>query len=466
MMTAEEFWISYTKKGVFDCYDDAYEYFSQELSPESKKEYYYVEVLLEINGHHRSDKQFDKVLRFSELIKLKQPELFKEVAKYFDKFLIEYYCFLEDWENTDKAFESFRNDPIGLIDEYLSAFDRIVFNQKLDIITPSLENIFKQINESKTIMPGAGHALARTKYYIFLEDVHKKQKLGIDIEPNAFSTIIKDFNYDPLNEYHDLILKGIKEIDFDKNAIISFFSKEKPAFFANLEAHFLKYMFKIGFNFALSTIIWEELISHISEYNDNEETPDAFFTIEPTSYENFIVKLAGGFFLEKSSLMFAILWGTVHLYEFLLSSEIISKQTFDRFISITNKLKGELIYTRFTNLWKFAFIHKWSKPNTLSEVEFSAEKIIFKKTFAFKNATFPELRSQIEDELDLLAYLKDKIIKPTVTQSPLEKALEKSIKSSLPPQTIVSTYTAPEKIGRNAKCPCGSGKKYKKCCGQ
>ena len=25
-------------------------------------------------------------------------------------------------------------------------------------------------------------------------------------------------------------------------------------------------------------------------------------------------------------------------------------------------------------------------------------------------------------------------------------------------------HRAPEKVGRNAPCPCGSGKKYKKCC--
>jgi len=31
-----------------------------------------------------------------------------------------------------------------------------------------------------------------------------------------------------------------------------------------------------------------------------------------------------------------------------------------------------------------------------------------------------------------------------------------------PPQTIVSE----KKVGRNEPCPCGSGKKYKKCCGQ
>ena len=29
----------------------------------------------------------------------------------------------------------------------------------------------------------------------------------------------------------------------------------------------------------------------------------------------------------------------------------------------------------------------------------------------------------------------------------------------------VEPYRAPVKVGRNEPCPCGSGKKYKKCCG-
>jgi len=32
-------------------------------------------------------------------------------------------------------------------------------------------------------------------------------------------------------------------------------------------------------------------------------------------------------------------------------------------------------------------------------------------------------------------------------------------------ETVQQPYIAPEKIGRNDPCPCGSGKKYKKCCG-
>ena len=31
-----------------------------------------------------------------------------------------------------------------------------------------------------------------------------------------------------------------------------------------------------------------------------------------------------------------------------------------------------------------------------------------------------------------------------------------------PPKTVI----AEKKVGRNDPCPCGSGKKYKKCCGQ
>ena len=42
----------------------------------------------------------------------------------------------------------------------------------------------------------------------------------------------------------------------------------------------------------------------------------------------------------------------------------------------------------------------------------------------------------------------------------------------LPPQPVPTSYVAPQpvrrttKIGRNAPCPCGSGKKHKKCCGR
>ncbi len=56
-----------------------------------------------------------------------------------------------------------------------------------------------------------------------------------------------------------------------------------------------------------------------------------------------------------------------------------------------------------------------------------------------------------EEHLDWEARSDDTSAPPVYTPTPYT-----------PPQP----YTAPPKIGRNAPCPCGSGKKYKKCCGK
>jgi uncharacterized protein YecA (UPF0149 family) len=43
--------------------------------------------------------------------------------------------------------------------------------------------------------------------------------------------------------------------------------------------------------------------------------------------------------------------------------------------------------------------------------------------------------------------------------------LEQELDVLNPGETINVPYIAPLKVGRNDPCPCGSGKKYKKCCG-
>jgi uncharacterized protein YecA (UPF0149 family) len=46
-----------------------------------------------------------------------------------------------------------------------------------------------------------------------------------------------------------------------------------------------------------------------------------------------------------------------------------------------------------------------------------------------------------------------------------ERAKKKTKKKKLKPMFLNATHQiGVTKIGRNAPCPCGSGKKYKKCC--
>ncbi len=70
-----------------------------------------------------------------------------------------------------------------------------------------------------------------------------------------------------------------------------------------------------------------------------------------------------------------------------------------------------------------------------------------------------------ETVLDSLEYLRNKLgIKP-VQPSPAPVVLPPERGKSVEPETGgAGSFVNPPKAGRNAPCPCGSGKKYKKCC--
>ena len=51
---------------------------------------------------------------------------------------------------------------------------------------------------------------------------------------------------------------------------------------------------------------------------------------------------------------------------------------------------------------------------------------------------------------------------PTAGTTPQQAAFEETQVSQQP---MVTAPRTEEKVGRNDACPCGSGKKYKKCCG-
>jgi preprotein translocase subunit SecA len=58
-------------------------------------------------------------------------------------------------------------------------------------------------------------------------------------------------------------------------------------------------------------------------------------------------------------------------------------------------------------------------------------------------------RAQIRDNLQ-----REAVIKPVSTHSGSDEEIKR--------KPVVKS----EKVGRNAPCPCGSGKKYKNCCGR
>ena len=56
--------------------------------------------------------------------------------------------------------------------------------------------------------------------------------------------------------------------------------------------------------------------------------------------------------------------------------------------------------------------------------------------------------------------------KPVLSSIPGTQKLQSVKQSQTQQQNHSDSPSIPGKIGRNDPCPCGSGKKYKKCCGR
>jgi preprotein translocase subunit SecA len=93
----------------------------------------------------------------------------------------------------------------------------------------------------------------------------------------------------------------------------------------------------------------------------------------------------------------------------------------------------------------------------IANIEEEAIEAIFKLQ-PVKQEMFRGVFSQSQQEL---LHPDVSRLKPSGAESVVEEASEEPHASSSSPQV-----SAHPKVGRNEPCPCGSGKKYKKCCGQ
>ncbi len=106
-MTTKEFWNKYINEDILEIFEITCDFFSKELPKEFVENYDVVEVILETIGHQATAKNFENVIRFSELLQRKQPRLYKENFQYFDDILVDYYCFYGNQKKVEEAFSNF-----------------------------------------------------------------------------------------------------------------------------------------------------------------------------------------------------------------------------------------------------------------------------------------------------------------------------------------------------------------------
>jgi SEC-C motif len=462
-MTTEQFWEIYKKGNILKIYDKAYDFFSRDLPADFLEDYDVGEVLLEIRGHHEDAKEFEKVLQFTELIHNKHPELYNEYFQYFDDFLVEYHCFHKNKKEVENALANFIQYPVKNYDSFLIVLKKILYYDYVDILDKIIVDIFDIIKNSDELMQDATFDLAINKYYITLEKYHNESDDNNKFDTNQFTKSLMRYDFELKDDIHTSLEYGLSIHNLPKETIKDLFEQNNNDTVLIIQGLFLKEMKSRNFSFALSGNLWDKMFSFLDDQSLGENLePDEYFLIETADFEQYIAELSGNYFVNQRSEMFAMLWGSVYIYDFLLAIGIINQETYDSFKETSKILKGKVIGQFTSELWNSDFVHHWSKPDSISENEFREEEKIFQKSFGFKPLDFSKLSDKIKEELDHIGELSKYIINGARSVKSNSKNRGGYFADNFPKQATIRTE---KKVGRNEPCPCGSGKKYKKCCG-
>ena len=473
-MKAEEFWNIYVNstENTLDIYEEALAFFSEELPENFTEEYDVVEVILEVQGHHKTAKKFEKVINFANLIKEKHPEIFEKTSVYSNGFLINYYAYHNNIDELEKIFEYASKNVVANYDKFLSVFKTLLFYQHIDIVEKAIDANFEAVSNSDNLIGGAEYDLIIVKLFNSLEKHYLESLKSTFFEKEKVLQDIKKYTFDfiAIEQSIALFEKGLCVEALDVKSIKTLVAKNKSDALHILQVQFIKAMLQKNIRFAVSSKIWELMMRY---WNANNEKSTNRFAIDTQEFDTFLRNLSGGFFSNNKSEKYAVLWGSVYVYDFLYEKELIDSKTYNNFIATSQVLKGVLITSHPASLWEFNFVHKWQKPDGISEIEFETEAKIFEKSLTFDKYDFSDFKPMIASEMETIGELSEYILKGESeivenrndAGSIMNAFFNNTDDFFVPPsklKPIVKDIS--EKTGRNDPCHCGSGKKYKKCC--
>lgn len=419
---------------------------NQKLDSEFIEEIEIMDFVIEIFAELFRDKRFGEMIRIYNMINDLNPQLKEKDLFYIEKYIIDYYIQngnKNEW-NVEKQLGSFLTNPDKSYDELLIVLKKLSCCGFDEFVVGISEKIFNNIQGSEDLI--AGSEIELTEYIL----MNVIQNIYIDIQNNKipdreyYLEYMDKYDYN-MYEKFDLIFNTLKE---DTNNVISSSQNLRIVdILSKLELHFNKYMYGKNINFKTSSDIWNDMFMYFGNNKDIEivsKNIESIFRIENESYDRHLAEKFG-MFTENTLSAMTMVYGMHYVYDFLYENRFITQSMYFESLEIIREKRMLVFKTIGNGAWKYAFIFNWVKADSIAQDEYDMEKEFARKTF-YEEMNIDEFMT--EEYLKLFEQVRDR-----------ERAAEKLIREG-------KTIKKEEKVERNAPCPCGSGKKYKKCCGK
>jgi SEC-C motif len=396
-----------------------------------------------LSDHLIGEKRFNDYINLRNILKTQQKDIYEKEFIFFDETILRYALFIGDDLLVKDAFQQFVGNPDRDIDVYLPLLRLLALYGKGDWVEDICDKNYDIINGGSYV--GApGLELAKYVMCHRLEVEYLKFKETGNFNSESYFNRLKRFQLDKFKaknkaELIDALIKPIADAQTLKKA----YDTDKHYTKMLLANSFMRYAYEEkGMPFIVSGVIWELM----SDYWHEDDVLKAPFHLDEKSFDKYAMSLMG-FFNHYFCNTIAVVLGATYVYDFLKQIELITENEHKKAVKDIGKLSGA-IQNLGERLWKNGFFQSWQIADSVDLLQF--QTLIENTDISFTSVQEVEYKSHNEH------YGLDNI------DEKLNKAIKERFKKLEP--NYVPVRTEP-KIGRNDPCTCGSGKKYKKCCG-
>ena len=399
-------------------YEILIETLDQTLSEDFIEESGLLTCLLEMLDELDSRNLIEQLLFFIGAIQTKKPDLYREEYLYLDSFLVKYYLYRDDREKVAESLVRFMEDPVHGIDYMLPLLDYLQFYGYTDIAVKLCKKTYLRVRKSPKLMPGSEHDLGYLIFVDIIGTAYQHIRSGAAVDWEALVREAEKYGYGGGQE-NAADINGHLAGELEGGAAFAAsFRADKEESIHALTWEFLKHMLEQkGMPFICSNHIINGVLEFLVERVGRKSmSPSSYFAFSRSEFDSYLAQTLGGFMSMQQAMGIGTLWGSVYLYDFLLSKEIVTDSMHRDIMETVDVLKKDVIKAFGTSLWKYDFVHRWTPPDSVSDDDFAAESELFSKTTETQEPLGDELPRGPMDILSQLIGMAD----PSDLAAPVE----------------------------------------------
>ncbi len=367
---------SYDNAAVAKKYQMMLAALSQPLSPELIEECDLGMLLVELKEELDDNNLITDTLTLIEKVQQQQPQIYNQEFQYLDSFRISYYLFCNQLELVRTSLSQFKLDPVGGIEQITSVINLLSYYGAKNILLELCRSTYQLVENTEL-----SHDLLKYIIQDLVERTYYQLQNRETVDWEAINAEVTQYSAD------NQLLAGMRQ-DLTTELVINdkFFTDFKNAREQNnllclLSINFSGYMAnQKQVNFITSQAIWEtafDFLTHRKLSSKQLSHPDTYFQITEKQLDEYAGKLIEGLFSDKQAEVVTLVWGIPYIYDFLFDKKVISETIHQKAIVATFAIKPHLVKFFNDHLWKYSFVHRWVRPDTVSLADFTAEATMF-----------------------------------------------------------------------------------------